>query len=238
MPKKIIPDSPPLVWRNSTFTWKQKVGNEWKRRQQTISLYLTATDLERGTTFRDKEINYWNVKVGKLEEQSGEITKDYEWSLTGEETAIPPRRIRTRIKMKHFVFDLADEVEQSWDTKTGRCVFDYLIYKYKDEKGFKKKMKYDYLNALFKCDEVEDEVNPLEQGVSIEQLRKFCEDVGVNMYAFDEDEAFIELYEPTSRKANKGKPLVFEFDNKVAKNSLGNSGRILSLRFRNPTNPS
>lgn len=214
MPKRIIDDAnPPVVWRNSTFTWKRLVGNKWVKRQQTVSMFLTQAEINRGITLEDKAKGYWTIKMEKLEMESGLVTSDYSFKFTALPTPVPPRRIRTRIKMKHFVFDLADEVKQSWDTRTGKCVFDYLIYKYKDVPGFKKKMTYKYLNALFRCDICPDEVNPLEQGVSIEQLRKFCDDVSINMYAFDEDENYIEFYEPATTKTNKGKPLVFRIFN-------------------------
>lgn len=89
------------------------------------------------------------------------------------------------------------ERENEWDTGKGKCVFDYLIWKFKDVSGFKKKLGGDrekaeaYLNELFAED---DDDNPIEKGVSCVQLETFCEIFNINMYAYDKNDDFIQSH--------------------------------------------
>jgi hypothetical protein len=123
------------------------------------------------------------------------------------------------LKMRFTNLRLSKE-EQVWDTGKGRCVIDYLIWRYKDESGFKKKLgKTDrhmykgmdcsvaeiYLNELFKDDGDIDE--PLVSGVSVYQLEAFCNEFGVCMYAYDVNGGLIEYYNPVSKQSRE--PLIF-----------------------------
>jgi len=96
-------------------------------------------------------------------------------------------------------FKFGDD-NQEWDTKQGKCVFDYLIHTYKDVSGFKKTLgrdkeqAYEFLNELFKDTDNIDEKDPLTQGVSISQLEKFCDRFDINMYAYDKTDNLIEFY--------------------------------------------
>jgi len=119
------------------------------------------------------------------------------------------RNMRMRNALAHFKFG---DDNQEWDTKQGRCVFDYLIHTYKDTKGFIKLLgrnrddAYEFLNDLFK-DIQPEERDPLTQGVSISQLEKFCDMFGVNMYAYDKSDKLIEYYK--SKKVGRGEALIF-----------------------------
>lgn len=103
------------------------------------------------------------------------------------------------------------DTDDHWDRGVGTCVFDYLYenYRCKEFDGTKRKTKtreeaYEWLNNLFKTDETE---NPLQEGVSVNQLEKFCDEFNINMYAYDETEGLIEFYKP--KKVGNYKPLVF-----------------------------
>ena len=120
---------------------------------------------------------------------------------------------KSHIKMRDN-FYLKVNGEQEWDTGNGTCVFDYIYWYYKDQKGFKRKFKdrektYQYLNEVFKIDETE---NPLVEGVSISQLENFCDEFGVCMYSYDKTFKEIVRYTPKVKLDNcnsNGRPLVF-----------------------------
>lgn len=120
------------------------------------------------------------------------------------------RHMRMRNALSYFKFG---DDNQEWDTKQGRCVFDYLIHTYKDTKGFikplgrSKEQAYEFLNELFKDTDNIDEKDPLTQGVSISQLEKFCDKFGVNMYAYDKTDNLIEYYK--CKKVGRGEALIF-----------------------------
>lgn len=123
-----------------------------------------------------------------------------ESSVSGGQRTIGKKGVKRNMRMKDaFSFFKISDDKQEWNTNQGRCVFDYLIWKYKDVSGFKKVLGKDrnsaeeWLNNLFMGNEPEDE-NPLQQGVSVQQLEKFCEFFSINMYAFDKTDNLIEYY--------------------------------------------
>ena len=73
-----------------------------------------------------------------------------------------------KIRMKQSGVGIYDGYDkQEWDTNTGRCVFDYIIYKYGNIKGFKKVCNYESLCDIFTVknndDDDDDEIiNPLD----------------------------------------------------------------------------
>ena len=108
------------------------------------------------------------------------------------------------IKMKSsstYKYDGYDN--QQWDTNTGKCVFDYIIYTYKDIKGFKTICNYEELNKLFRCFEDKD---CLDQGVDTTQIMLFCVRFKLPMYALDDDEKAFKTYHPENR--NKKAPMM------------------------------
>lgn len=155
-------------------------------------------------------------------ETSGIVVENHivESSLSGGQRTIGKKGAKRYLKMKKYMFKLDGEEEQEWDTKTNRCVFDWLIYKYKDIDGYKKCMNYEYLNDMFATsvepDEFDDECNliqtinnPLVEGVSIKQLELFCEKFHTAMYAYDMGDELIEIYNPKSKTKTKGEALIF-----------------------------
>ena len=119
------------------------------------------------------------------------------------------------LKMRFTTLKLSDD-KQEWDTGKGRCVFDYLIYTYKDKakrkldrpeivnyKGIECSKAEVYLNELLK--EEGDCNEPLTEGVSIFQLENFCDEFGIAMYAFDAGDNLIEYYKPNTGRDRIGK---------------------------------
>ena len=121
------------------------------------------------------------------------------------------RQVRMR-RMSAFKLDYDYIGDTSWDRQQDTCVFDWLFNEYAGKSGFKKflpkkdrDMAYDKLNELFKLDE-DDE--PLTEGVNIDQLRIFAEKFRLPMMAFDKNEKTIACYRPDV--VNKEvKPLMF-----------------------------
>ena len=124
-----------------------------------------------------------------------------ESSVSGGQRKVGIKGAKRHTRMRNVLayFKFGDD-NQEWDTKQGKCVFDYLIHTYKDVSGFKKTLgrdkeqAYEFLNELFKDTDNIDEKDPLTQGVSISQLEKFCDRFDINMYAYDKTDNLIEFY--------------------------------------------
>ncbi len=142
-------------------------------------------------------------------------------TLSGGQRKVGSKGHKAGIKMRdRFALKFAGDENQEWDRGEGTCVFDYLIYTYKDVPGFKKDFKakdfdgdvYKYLDDLLRIDETE---RPLIDGVSVYQLENFCDKYRIPMYAFDKTDGLIEYFKPANC-INNGtrKPLIFTcFDN-------------------------
>jgi hypothetical protein len=99
---------------------------------------------------------------------------------------------------------------QEWDTKTNKCVFDYIIATYGNIKGFKNTCNYEELNKIFRWNEEEDCIN---DGVNTLSIEKFCMRYKLPMYALDDDNKAFKVYNPESR--NKNAPaMMFKVSNK------------------------
>lgn len=142
-------------------------------------------------------------------------------TLSGGQRKVGSKGHKAGIKMRdRFALKFAGDENQEWDRGEGTCVFDYLIYKYKDVKGFKKDFKakdfdgdvYKYIDDLLRIDETE---RPLIDGVSVYQLENFCDKYGISMYAFDKTDGLIEYFKPANWVSRGEKPpLIFTcFDN-------------------------
>jgi hypothetical protein len=100
---------------------------------------------------------------------------------------------------------------QEWNTNTGRCVFDYIINRYGDIKGFIKICTYESLNRIFNRHR-EVPLNLLDIGVNTEEIRNFCVLHNIPMYAVDENENTFCQYIPDNR--NKKCPaLIYRISN-------------------------
>lgn len=100
---------------------------------------------------------------------------------------------------------------QLWDTRTGKCVFDYIIHTYKDIEGFKKICNYESLEDIFKGDDKNDE-DLLNNGVNTIEVERFCRKFHIPMYALDDDEKCFRIFKPD--KPNKKAPaLIYRLSN-------------------------
>ena len=121
-----------------------------------------------------------------------------------------------KIRMKQSGVGIYDGYDkQEWDTNTGRCVFDYIIHKYGNIDGFKKVCNYESLCKIF-YDIDDNEVNNcnelLKIGVNTNEIKRFCEEFNIPMYAVDEIENTFTQYIPSNR--NKKCPaLIYRLSN-------------------------
>jgi hypothetical protein len=116
-----------------------------------------------------------------------------------------------RIRMKQSGVGIYDGyAKQGWDTNTGRCVFDYIIWKYGNIKGFKKVCNYESLCNIFTVQDNYDDddneiINPLDLlnvGVSSCEIKRFCRKFSIPMYALDEIENTFSQYTPPNRRGD------------------------------------
>lgn len=112
-----------------------------------------------------------------------------------------------KIKMTDAsVYNLEDYDNQEWDTKKGRCVFDYIIYRYGNLKGLKLVCNDEELIKIFGDDET------LINGVNTYQIENFCRNFKIPLYAYDEDENLFHFYYPD--KVNNNYPsMMFKIQN-------------------------
>lgn len=229
-------------WKNDseiqvqqTFTFYGKRINRKTGKQEKVPFKLLAKGTRANVKFNALELfnqrksNFQADSAGwweefELEEEGDEpieiptnvvFVEDQrvESSVSGGQRKVGIKGAKRHMRMKNALahFKFGDD-NQEWDTKQGRCVFDYLIHTYKDVKGFikplgrSKEQAYEFLNDLFK-DIQPEEQDPLTQGVSISQLEKFCDKFGVNMYAYDKTDNLIEYYK--SKKVGLGEALIF-----------------------------
>lgn len=122
------------------------------------------------------------------------------------------------IKMKDAsALNLDGEQVQFWNTGAGRCVYDFLIWRYAERKGCKKICVDEKLDELFGTytNDKEEELtceNPQQEGVCVFQLINFAEAVGCRMYALDENNTLFYSHEPS--RINKGlPPLIYKVKN-------------------------
>ena len=133
-----------------------------------------------------------------------------------------------KIRMKDSGAGLYDGYEpQIWDTNSGRCVFDYIKYRYGNIDGFKKICSYESLCKIFynyddeddeeeltdENDEVITEEELLKKGVNTIEIKRFCRKFNIPMYAIDEIENTFNQYIPQNR--NKKCPaMIYRVSNK------------------------
>ena len=115
--------------------------------------------------------------------------------------------------------------EQVWDTNSGRCVFDYIIYRYGNIKGFKKVCNYESLCKIFNNYEDDEEITDdddevitdytelLNKGVNTIEIKRFCRKFNIPMYAIDEIENTFNQYIPHSRRGDCP-AMIFRVSNK------------------------
>jgi hypothetical protein len=114
-----------------------------------------------------------------------------------------------KIRMKQSGVGIYDGYDnQEWSTNTGRCVFDYIKYRYGNIKGFKTVCNDNesLCKIFYDIDDDEDEVNnPLDLlnvGVNTNNIKRFCEKFNIPMYAIDEIENTFSQFIPKNRNKN------------------------------------
>ena len=131
-----------------------------------------------------------------------------------------------KIRMKDAGVGLYDGyTPQTWDTNKGRCVFDYIIYRYGNIDGFKKVCNYESLCKIFNNYEDDEDITDdndekitdytelLTKGVNTIEIKRFCEKFNIPMYAIDEIENTFKQYIPQS--PNKKCPaMIYRVSNK------------------------
>ncbi len=144
-----------------------------------------------------------------------------------------------KIKIKHAgVLNLDSHnilPNEEWDTKTNRCVPDWIMYKYKNVKGFKKMVKdYDTIQELatrdlddeYFDDEDDDDVkkkitntennemlNPNKFGYTIEHIENICYHMGVSLYVLIDGNVMFYQDKISKDTTHKRYPLIFEMKN-------------------------
>jgi hypothetical protein len=100
------------------------------------------------------------------------------------------------IKMKDATsYNLEGYENQDWDTKKGRCVFDYIINRYGKIKGFILACNDEELIKIF------NDKDALIDGVDTYQINNFCERFKIPLYAYDENDNLFHHYYP-NKKSN------------------------------------
>jgi len=131
-----------------------------------------------------------------------------------------------KIRMKDAGAGLYDGYEpQIWDTNTGRCVFDYIKYRYGNIDGFKKICNYEGLCKIFNNYEDDEDITDdndevitdytelLTKGVNTNEIKRFCRRFNIPMYAIDEIENTFNQYIPQT--PNKKCPaMIYRISNK------------------------
>jgi hypothetical protein len=172
----------------------------------------------------------YTLKPSQLEEQKNELIFDDEmyvlnnisWVIAILETnikqTIKPVENTGRmenIRMRKSGAGLIDGYDkQDWDTNTGRCVFDYIIYRYGNiNKSFKNVCNYEDLNDIFD-DSIwgEDKKDLLKIGVNTQEIQRFCEMFKLPMYAIDDNEKCFKQYTPIKRNTN-APAMIFRISN-------------------------
>ena len=120
----------------------------------------------------------------------------------------------TQIKMRNAsVLKLDDEELGSWDIGSGRCVYDALIslWKIKNSK-MEKKANYEWLNNFFTD---EDNTDPENNGISINELLHLAQEEKFSMYAFNIHDKLIVKHMTEQTRQSKKPVLIFRIYNKI-----------------------
>ena len=113
------------------------------------------------------------------------------------------------IRMKQSgVLNIDGYDNQMWDTNTNKCVYDYIIHRYGNIKGFKKSCTYEKLEEIF------DNGNSLVEGVNTWAIRKFCVKFRVCLHALDDEEhRFMHYVPPKSSGGSEYPPMIYRISN-------------------------
>ena len=186
-----------------TITIKYRVLNKNGKEQDLTNTLIFDRVLKKSQL--EEEIN--NVIFLDKEEVEDNISWVKKILKTNINQTIKPVENTDRlenIRMRKAGAELIDGYDkQDWDTNTGRCVFDYIINRYGNIKGFKNVCNYEDLNNIFD-DSIwgEDKKDLLTIGVNTQEIQRFCERFKIPMYAVDDNEKCFKQYTPISRNKN------------------------------------
>ena len=163
-------------------------AGEWRKKSSSFNLETT-----RGNT------------VNKIKELIGEWIEEKEASsdidIKGANGTVVSTSVKgsglyagASIKMKlASALNLDNGEVQTWDTGKGRCVFDFIIWRYGPH--HKKLCTYEMLEAIILADDPTS--NPIEEGVSAKQCISIANALGVRLIALDEDHNVILQHTPS-----------------------------------------
>lgn len=148
-------------------------------------------------------------KVSKIIKKS----KDFKFKDYITFTPIPNKMKKSKIKLAGAMELDGFIKNETWDTQTDKCVPDWIIYKYKEVKGFKKICNYDNIQKISLMGftpEDDEEKEPNKYGYTIDHIRNFCKNIGINLYVLNNGR--LEIYDRQDNIKRKV-PLVIEVKN-------------------------
>ncbi len=171
-------------------------------------MYNIAYDLPTG-----EHIIIQPVLEGEKRSKIIKKSKDFNFKDYITFTPIPKKMKKSKIKLAGAMELDGFIKNEVWDTKTNKCVPDWIIYKYKKVKGFKKICNYENIQKISLMGftpEDDEEKEPNKYGYTIEHIRNFCKNIKINLYVLNNGK--LEIYdrqEDIKRKV----PLVIEVKN-------------------------
>jgi len=170
--------------------------------------------IKKNQKVEGKGIGYIQHKINKLLGDSPTEIKIIGWNygkIYTNQNQIAINRIRMR---EENAFLLDDDERPEWDTGNGKCVYNSIIHSYGKSKGLIKKMTEEYLTSVFKKYDDEN-TDPINNGVNLEQIIGLCEELNVSCYAFDIRDNLITktLFDRSKGSNDKHKAFVFRMYN-------------------------
>lgn len=201
-------------------------GGNWETFTKTFTIKGVLRQLDMKAKYRAE------MNIQKMRDSNVDV-RNWSWKPIGEPEPYDKKVGKTKMKMKmgwlsdikyiqptkraitkpldnYFpALKIEGEPEQTWNTNKGQCVQDYLTDFYKEQIGMVKEVKKeDWLfEILSKGDKIKIE-ELKEQGVSIDDLKIFCEEKRVNMMAYDANDNSI-IYYKVENPNEHLKPLMF-----------------------------
>jgi len=224
---RLIKDVKGVINFNTTYKYKKKntkTGKFYDAVQERTKTHTITTRKSRALQDAKKLIQ---EEKERMEMESGLFIVDYVNNINEEPLINNLQFINYKNKnvslfdepMKYDgMVDLDGEMKNTeWCKNRGMCVYDFLQYRYGEVKRFKKITKDEKLTEIFKMTdylsgEPQDKYpTPQENGVSVWQLKAWCDVAGVNMYCLDADDEIFFYHKP--QKQSKQSPIVFRIKN-------------------------
>jgi hypothetical protein len=163
-------------------------AGEWKNASRTVDIETTRENAAKDIKAEIEEV------VDTLEADSPIDVKNAKGTVVSTSAKVSGLYAGASIKMKlASALNLDNGVVQTWDTGKGRCVFDFIIWRYGPH--HKKLCTYEMLEAIILADDPTS--NPIEEGVSATQCISIANVLGVRLLALDEDQNIILQHTPS-----------------------------------------